>query len=404
MHFEDRPEDAAYRAQVRAWLEANAPRKSRPDETWGVHLGEDERVAAAREWQRRKFDAGYGAIAFPRKYGGAGGRAYESVIFQQEESAFLVPVAFYNISLGVCIPSLLALARPEHKERHVRPALEGTEVWCQLYSEPAAGSDLAGILTRAERDAATGDFLINGQKVWTTHARHASWALLVARTDATKAKHDGLTVFIIDMRSPGIEVRPIRQASGEADFNEVFLTDVRVPAANVIGEVDGGWKVIVASLVHERVSIGGALPKDLHRMTLEMAGERIDTDARIRERVADQYLMSQGLWLMSARALTAVSKGQVPGPESICAKIIAGRFLQDFSYFAMDLRGSEGVLAGSELDEAAATAQRMWFGSLAVRIAGGTDEIVRNTIAERVLGLPPEVRVDKGIPFKDLPR
>ncbi|MEY4377424.1 MAG: hypothetical protein RJB26_1974 [Pseudomonadota bacterium] len=404
MHFEDQPQDAEYRARVRAWLEANATRKARPDETWGLHLAEDDRVAAAREWQRRKFDAGFGAIAFPRKYGGAGGRAYESVIFQQEEANFSVPVAFYNISLGVCIPSLLALARPEHKERHVRPALEGTEVWCQLYSEPAAGSDLAGILTRAERDAETGDFIINGQKVWTTHARHASWALLVARTDASKPKHEGLTVFIIDMKAPGIEVRPIRQASGEADFNEVFLTDVRVPAANVIGEVDGGWKVIVASLVHERVSIGGALPRDLHRMTLEMAGDRAHTDARIRERVADQYLMSQGLWLMSARALTAVSKGQAPGPESICAKIIAGRFLQDFAYFGMDLRGTEGVLAGRELDEAAMTAQRMWFGSLAVRIAGGTDEIVRNTIAERVLGLPPEARVDKGIPFKDLPR
>ena len=404
MHFEDQPQDAEYRARVRAWLEANAARKTRPDETWGLHLPEDDRVAAAREWQRRKFDAGFGAIAFPRKYGGAGGRAYESVIFQQEEANFSVPVAFYNISLGVCIPSLLALARPEHKERHVRPALEGTEVWCQLYSEPAAGSDLAGILTRAEHDPTTGDFIINGQKVWTTHARHASWALLVARTDASKPKHEGLTVFIIDMKASGITVRPIRQASGEADFNEVFLTDVRVPAGNVIGEVDGGWKVIVASLVHERVSIGGALPRDLHRMTLEMAGDRAKTDARIRERVADQYLMSQGLWLMSARALTAVSKGQAPGPESICAKIIAGRFLQDFAYFGMDLRGSEGVLAGRELDEAAMTAQRMWFGSLAVRIAGGTDEIVRNTIAERVLGLPPEVRIDKGIPFKDLPR
>lgn len=404
MHFEDQPQDAEYRARVRAWLEANAARKTRPDETWGLHLPEDDRVAAAREWQRRKFDAGFGAIAFPRKYGGAGGRAYESVIFQQEEANFSVPVAFYNISLGVCIPSLLALARPEHKERHVRPALEGTEVWCQLYSEPAAGSDLAGILTRAEHDPTTGDFIINGQKVWTTHARHASWALLVARTDANKPKHEGLTVFIIDMKAPGITVRPIRQASGEADFNEVFLTDVRVPAGNVIGEVDGGWKVIVASLVHERVSIGGALPRDLHRMTLEMAGDRAKTDARIRERVADQYLMSQGLWLMSARALTAVSKGQAPGPESICAKIIAGRFLQDFAYFGMDLRGSEGVLAGRELDEAAMTAQRMWFGSLAVRIAGGTDEIVRNTIAERVLGLPPEVRIDKGISFKDLPR
>ncbi len=404
MHFEDQPQDAEYRARVRAWLEANAARKTRPDETWGLHLPEDDRVAAAREWQRRKFDAGFGAIAFPRKYGGAGGRAYESVIFQQEEANFSVPVAFYNISLGVCIPSLLALARPEHKERHVRPALEGTEVWCQLYSEPAAGSDLAGILTRAEHDPTTGDFIINGQKVWTTHARHASWALLVARTDASKPKHEGLTVFIIDMKAPGITVRPIRQASGEADFNEVFLTDVRVPAGNVIGEVDGGWKVIVASLVHERVSIGGALPRDLHRMTLEMAGDRAKTDARIRERVADQYLMSQGLWLMSARALTAVSKGQAPGPESICAKIIAGRFLQDFAYFGMDLRGSEGVLAGRELDEAAMTAQRMWFGSLAVRIAGGTDEIVRNTIAERVLGLPSEVRIDKGIPFKDLPR
>ena len=404
MHFEDQPQDAEYRARVRAWLEANAARKTRPDETWGLHLPEDDRVAAAREWQRRKFDAGFGAIAFPRKYGGAGGRAYESVIFQQEEANFSVPVAFYNISLGVCIPSLLALARPEHKERHVRPALEGTEVWCQLYSEPAAGSDLAGILTRAEHDPTTGDFIINGQKVWTTHARHASWALLVARTDASKPKHEGLTVFIVDMKAPGITVRPIRQASGEADFNEVFLTDVRVPAGNVIGEVDGGWKVIVASLVHERVSIGGALPRDLHRMTLEMAGDRAKTDARIRERVADQYLMSQGLWLMSARALTAVSKGQAPGPESICAKIIAGRFLQDFAYFGMDLRGSEGVLAGRELDEAAMTAQRMWFGSLAVRIAGGTDEIVRNTIAERVLGLPPEVRIDKGIPFKDLPR
>lgn len=188
MHFEDRPEDAAYRAAARAWLEANATRKSRPDETWGIHLSEDERVTAARAWQQRKFEAGYGAIAFPRKYGGAGGRAYESVIFQQEEAAFLVPVAFYNISLGVCIPSLLALARSEQKERHVRAALEGTEVWCQLYSEPAAGSDLAGILTRAERDAATGDFIINGQKVWTTHARQASWALLVARTDAAKPK------------------------------------------------------------------------------------------------------------------------------------------------------------------------------------------------------------------------
>ena len=406
MDFDDSPDEAAFRRDARDWLAANAEPKSRPDQVFGKSLSAAERVAAARAWQGRKAAAGFGAITWPKAMGGRGGTPVQEVIFREEEGRFDVPTMMFAVSLGMVIPSLAAHAAPDVLARHIGPALHGQHLWCQLLSEPGAGSDLGMVRTRAQRGS--DGWLLNGQKVWTSLAQFADYGLVLARTDPEQPKFEGLTSFYIDMRSRGVTVRPIRQASGESEFCEVFFDDVLIPDEQRVGAVGGGWKVTLTGLMSERLSIGGTVPPALVRMLLglmreaPLCGRPAIDDARMRERLADTYLATHGLWLLQCRALTALGKGQAPGPEVSAAKIVAARTLQDFAYLAIDLRGQRGVLAGTDGFDEWDQVQRLWYGAAGMRIAGGTDEIVKNSIGERVLGLAAEPRLDKGVPFNKL--
>jgi 3-oxochol-4-en-24-oyl-CoA dehydrogenase len=409
MDFDDSPEESAFRAECRTWLEANASLKQRPDDFFAPHLNQAERMQAARDWQARKAAGGFGAITWPKALGGRNGTPMQELIWRQEEGRFNVPTGFFNVSLGMVIPSVMAHANDAVRAAHVAPALRGEHLWCQLLSEPGAGSDLGMVRTRAERctDGREG-WVLNGQKVWTSLAQFAQYGLVLTRTDPNLPKFEGLSTFFIDMQSPGVSIRPIRQASGEAEFNEVFLENVFVPDSQLVGQVGGGWKVTLTGLMSERLSIGGVMPAELWQLLAEMLreatfmGNSALEDGRMRERLANLYLDAQALWLLQCRALTALSKGKEPGPEMSGAKNVAAATLQSFSYFAIDLQGARGVLAASELGERFALVERLWFGSAGMRIAGGTDEIIKNSIGERVLGLAPEPRTDKGKPFNQL--
>ena len=407
MDFNDTPEEAKFRAEVRAWLEANAkpkdPSKARAGRSNKV---EADRLANARVWQAKKAEAGYAAITWPTEFGGLGGSPIQSVIYSQEESNFEVPGGFFDIGLGMCIPTMMAWATKEQNERFVKPALYGEEIWCQLFSEPSAGSDVAGLRTKAERDG--DDWIINGQKVWTSGAHFCDYGIIVTRSDPTAPKHKGLTFFFLDMKSPGIEVRPIKQMSGEANFNEVFFTDVRVPDSQRLGDVGEGWKVALTTLMNERLAIGQGSGVDyaellkLARQTELETGPAIK-DANVREHLADWYVETQGLKYTKFRTLTALSKGETPGPESSIGKIVSGPKMQDLASFAMDLQGQGGILQGDADAEMNAAFQNQWMWGAGYRIAGGTDEILRNIVSEQVLGLPQDIRVDKKVPFNELP-
>ena len=407
MDFNDTPEEAKFRVEVRAWLEANAkpkdPSKARAGRSNKV---EADRLANARVWQAKKAEAGYAAITWPTEFGGLGGSPIQSVIYSQEESNFEVPGGFFDIGLGMCIPTMMAWATKEQNERFVKPALYGEEIWCQLFSEPSAGSDVAGLRTKAERDG--DDWIINGQKVWTSGAHFCDYGIIVTRSDPTAPKHKGLTFFFLDMKSPGIEVRPIKQMSGEANFNEVFFTDVRVPDSQRLGDVGEGWKVALTTLMNERLAIGQGSGVDyaellkLARQTELETGPAIK-NANVREHLADWYVETQGLKYTKFRTLTALSKGETPGPESSIGKIVSGPKMQDLASFAMDLQGQGGILQGDADAEMNAAFQNQWMWGAGYRIAGGTDEILRNIVSEQVLGLPQDIRVDKKVPFNELP-
>jgi alkylation response protein AidB-like acyl-CoA dehydrogenase len=413
MDFDDTVEEAAFRAECRAWLETHATLKQRPDDFFEPHLNPAERMRLAREWQGRKAAAGFGAITWPQALGGRGGTPMQELIWRQEEGRYNVPTGFFNVSLGMVIPSLMAHAAKEVLAQHIAPALTGQHLWCQLLSEPGAGSDLGMVRTRAERcdgPDGTAGWRLNGQKVWTSLAQFADFGLVLARSDPEQPKFDGMTTFFINMKSPGVTVRPIRQASGEAEFNEVFLEDVFVPDSQRVGAVNAGWKTTLTGLMSERLSVGGVMPAELWRLVAELLrearflGASALADGRMRERLTNLYLNGQALWLLQCRALTALSNGRMPGPEMSGAKNVAASTLQGISAFAIDLQGPRGVLAANELGEHFALIERLWFGAAGMRIAGGTDEIVRNSIGERVLGLPGEPRTDKGVPFSQLSR
>jgi alkylation response protein AidB-like acyl-CoA dehydrogenase len=279
----------------------------------------------------------------------------------------------------------------------------GEEIWCQLFSEPAAGSDLAGLRTSAQR---SGDaWIVNGQKIWTSGAHYCRYGMIVTRNDPTLAKHDGLTYFILDMHSSGVEIRPIVQVNGAAGFNEVFLNDVRIPDANRVGAVGDGWRVALTTLMNERASLSGGHYRPSVQPLLRLA-RRLEIDGRpalandeVRQRIADFHVRLRGVEHAANRTLTALSRGGVPGPEASLGKLAMAALAQQLASFAVDLQGQAGAAIDEEFDF-----QRAYLGSPAMRLAGGTDEILRNILAERVLRLPPEPRADKGIAFQDIPK
>lgn len=402
MNFDDTPQEAEFRSKARAWLDHNAPgdwreRTTTPEDT----------VVFAKGWQAQKTDAGWACVSWPAEFGGQGGSLMEEAIWSQEEGELGANTGFpFMIGLGMAGPTLMIHGTEEQKKKYLAPMIRGDDVWCQLFSEPACGSDLAAVRTKAVRDG--DDWIVNGQKVWTSFAHFADHAILVARTDPTVPKHKGLSYFIVDMKAPGVEVRPIKQMSGSSEFNEVYLTDVRVPGANLVGELGQGWRVAMTTLMHERASVGSAdlfnfdgVMEQMEELIVD--GEPAIENKAVRARLADFYVRISGLANTNLRALSALSRGQQPGPEAAIGKLVVAEQLLDQASLAMDLQGMAGILTGDTLAPAGGAFQAGYLRDLLYRIAGGTDEILRNTIAERVLGLPPDIRVDKQAPFNELP-
>ncbi len=400
MDFNDTPAEAAYRAQVRDWLDANIGEfRDVPDTTDRADF-----VARSKRWQATKYAAGYTGITWPKSMGGQGLGPMNSIIYSQEESRYHAPTELFSIGLGMCIPTVFSHGTPELIERYVAKALSGEEVWCQLFSEPVAGSDLAGIRTKAVRDG--DDWVIDGQKVWTTNAHLSDFGIIVCRTDPSKPKHKGLTMFIVDMHAPGVEARPLKQMSGGSDFNEVFFTGVRVSDSHRVGAEGDGWKVALTTLMNERLAVGGKPRHAPGYATLMALARGIETDlgpaieARdVRQRIAASYIADEGIKLTQMRALSALSKGAMPGPEQSISKVVVAKTMQEMAAFALDLSESAGFVTGAATDPDVARLQGSYMWSAGLRIAGGTDEILRNIIAERVLGLPGDLRPDKDLPF-----
>lgn len=408
MDFSDTPEEADYRARVRQWLAANAP-TSRVSATPGDE--DKDAIGAAKAWQAKKAEAGYACITWPKEWGGAGGTPTESVIFNEEEGRLGVASAVFGIGLGMCLPTIMTAGNTADKQRFVAPAIRGEEIWCQLFSEPSAGSDVAASRTRAvPADDGSGDWIVNGQKVWTSGAHYSDFGLLLARTDPDVPKHKGLTMFWADMKSPGIDVRPIHQAAGGSEFNEVYFTDVRVKDSQRVGPVGRGWNVALVTLMNERLSVGGGSGPNWRELValartlpgVEGEGSALQ-DGGFREKLADWYVAAEGLRLTRLRSLTALSRGQTPGSEASIGKIVSARQMQDLATEALDRLDQYGIVMNTDATSVVGGFQRNFFWGSAMRIAGGTDEILKNIIAERVLGLPLDIRVDRDVAFRDIP-
>jgi alkylation response protein AidB-like acyl-CoA dehydrogenase len=395
--LDDTPEQAAYRAQVRSWLDehsSEAPILQGPD----AIKDEDEIIAARRVWQGKLAEGGLAGLTWPKEYGGQGLGPIEQVIANQEISRAKLPGILDAIGVGMLGPTIIAHGEEEQKSRYLAPLLHGDEVWCQLFSEPAAGSDLAAVQTRA-RQQDDGSWRLTGQKVWTTNAQFASYGLLLARTDADVPKHKGLTMFIVPMDAEGVTVRGLRQISGEAEFNEVFFDDLAVDADAVVGGVGNGWGTALTTLMFERVTIGLGSEGMGYSSTRFAGAIASDPEARrdpeVRHRLGEISAELLAIRFTGYRTLTALQKGQVPGPEAGLAKVT----LVSGAIKAGDLIAD--VLGPDALQESSEWSYMISF-LPGLKSAGGTEEILRNTIGERVLGLPPEPRLDKGIPFSEL--
>jgi alkylation response protein AidB-like acyl-CoA dehydrogenase len=409
MNFSDTPVEAAFRSQARAWIDENAP-KYLYDELSAASFGDvrlrnADILVESKSWQKKKQKAAWACLHWPTEYGGRGATPIERVIWEQEEGVYSLLSRLFGIGLGMCGPTLMQWASEVQKRRYLPALAAGDEIWCQLFSEPAAGSDLAGLRTRAEKDG--DDWVINGQKIWTSRAHLADFAILLTRTNPDVPKHAGLTMLFIDIKSSGIEIRPIRQIDGGTGFSEVFFSDVRISDSQRLGGVGQGWNVALTTLMNERLSIGANMPTGFselfafcERLVLEQC-KAID-DPAVRSKLALWAVRTSGLKHTAARSITALSKGQEPGPENSIGKLVSGSMMQDIAMFALDLQAQAGIFTGAEAADSARF-QALLMRSAATRIEGGTDEILRNIIAERVLGLPADIRIDKGIPFNLIP-
>ena len=408
MDFQDSPEEAAFREEVRAWLKANAQLSAGEAGMLSESGDEAEYQRKSQEWQAKKFDAGWAGITWPKEYGGRGGTPIQQIIWSQEAAHYDAPESIFTIGIGMGGPTLMSHGSDELKTRLLPRLLRGDDIWCQLFSEPASGSDVSASRTRAERDG--DEWVVNGQKVWTSGAHYSKWGLLLARSDFDAPKHRGLTYFMLDMESPGVEVRPLKQMTGGANFNEVFFTDVRIPDANRVDEVGNGWRVALTTLMNERMSIGGSAgglgSTDIQGLIAlakkrKLNGKPAIEDPVIRQELMQLYIWAEAMRFTGYKSLTALSKGQIPGPEGSIGKLAAARLGTRASDVAIAIMGGDGMLMHDDTADAGVW-QMGLLSNPAIRIAGGSDEIQRNIIGERVLGLPGEPRLDKGIPFKDI--
>lgn len=377
-----------YRRAARAWLRENAPADADPA---------GDKVARAKEFMARLYDAGYSGITWPARWGGQGLTDAEERAFAAEARHYTLPTGVFYIGLGMTGPTLVERGTDAQRERFIRPLLRGEEIWCQLFSEPGAGSDVAALQTRAVRD---GDgWVVNGQKVWTSVAHHADWGLLLARTDVEAPKHKGLTMFVVDMRRPGVTVRPLRDMTGRANFNEVFFDDVPIPDEHRVGEVNDGWSVAVTTLLHERLSISagvGTTGAGEDPVSLEALRRTADTgDPLVRDELVELHIRSRALALFNRRLAQETEAGVFPGARGSAAKLLLAELAMFKADLATRLAGPSSVVGGDPLSHAISLAP-------ALSLGGGTNEIMRNIVGERVLGLPPGPRVDKNVPFTEL--
>ena len=407
MNFDDSPEEAAFRAQVVAFLDAHAKRKERDGLSSSYYASvpsaaaEHAHVEECKAWQRVKYDNGWAGITWPTQYGGRGGTAVQQGIFSQEEFKYDVAAGVFSVGIGMAGPTLIAHGTEAQKERYLAPMLRGDEIWCQLFSEPNAGSDLAGLRTSAVRDG--DEWIVSGQKVWNSGAHYSDWGILLTRSDPDVPKHKGITYFVVDMHSPGVDVRPLRQITGAAHFNEVFLSDVRIPHENVLGEPNAGWGPILTTLANERTLIGGGQSQVSIDDFVALARHfGVVGDPVVRQHLALQYTYFQTIRYMGYRVQSAASRGVQPGPESSVLKLAATRRLTHAGDLAMMLSGAAGMLAA---DDAYLCGfwQQQFLNQWMSKLGGGTDQVQRNIVGENVLGLPSEPRVDKNVAFRAIP-
>lgn len=388
-----------YRARARAWLAQHAP-------AYEIRGGEtvEEKLALSRRWQALKAANGYSAITLPRVYGGGGGTDLERLCFAEEELRYHLPTVFYGVSLNMTVPTFAIYGSESAKAKLLPPAIRGEHIWCQLFSEPAAGSDLAALRLTARRE---GDgWRLNGQKIWTSWAQYSDWGYIVARTDASLPKHKGLTCFYLDMQSPGVEVRGIRRIGMDQEINEVFFTDVFVPDTQRLGEVNAGFKVILTTLMIERYALndpfaGGPKLDQFMELTrrVRRGGKPACEDGEVRRAIAISYVEWLGQQSIHERAMARMAAGAEPGPEGSIRKLLAAKARQRLSTLALDLMGSQGLRLDPSRNERNDFGHS-WLDAPQLRIAGGTDDILRNTIAEKILLLPQDYRPDKGVPFQ----
>jgi alkylation response protein AidB-like acyl-CoA dehydrogenase len=383
------PEEEKFRDECREWLTANVPAPFA-----GKSLNEEENAEALaylQAWQKKVYDHGWTGISWPKAYGGRGATLIEQSIFQEEWAKANAPMLINVLGLSLIGPTIIAVGTEEQKQRYLPKILSGEEIWCQGFSEPNAGSDVAGLGTKAVRDG--DDFIINGQKIWTSLAHVSDWCLLLVRTDFEAPKHKGITALLVDMHSEGVSVRPLKQMTGDSGFNEVFFSNVRVPVANVLGEINKGWHTAIATLMNERANLGAGVYITIKRAldaliershNTQRGGRPSAQDPVIRQKIAQAYLELEIFRLNSNRALSKMSKSSVPGPEGSILKIFWSELNQRVQQTAMEALGPFGQL--QDFDEG-----KWVYGYLRTRgntIEAGTSEIQRNIVAERVLGLP----------------
>ena len=381
--FRDTPEQAAFRSEVRSWFEENLPDDLRGQLGGAARFDGDE----LRAWSRALYDGGWIGISWPAEYGGRGLSPGFQGIYLEEEARAEAPPHIGVIGLGMAGPTIISVGTDEQKARYLKPLLAADEIWCQGFSEPGAGSDLAGVRTSARLD---GDlFVLDGQKVWSSYAHIADFCILLARSDPASERHEGLTYLIVDMHAPGVEVRPLRQITGEAEFNEIFLSGVEVPRENVIGEIGRGWDVAMTTLLHERGTLAFALVARLEvqlRKLVALVGDRGATPTQ-REAIAREWIRLQGLRWTAYRSLSALERSGLPGPEGSVLKLEWSEANQRVTKLALELLGPDAqLLPGSAPYDGYWTIQQLR--SRGNTIEAGTSEILRNIVAERVLRLP----------------
>jgi alkylation response protein AidB-like acyl-CoA dehydrogenase len=405
MDFEESDEERAFRSEVRGWLQQHArPRRPGADPEH-FHLAGDPspeaeaaHVQGCKAWQRALFDAGWAGITWPKEWGGRGGPGWQQRIWNEEQARFDVAVGVFAVGIGMAGPTIVAWGTEEQRERFLPAMLRGDEIWCQLFSEPGAGSDLAGLRTRARRDGE--EWIVDGQKVWTSGAHYSDWGLLLARTDPDVPKHRGITAFLLDMRTPGIDVRPLRQITGVAHFNEVFLNDVRVPDARRLGAEGDGWRVANTMLSNERALIGGGGRVGFAEIVSLARRCGAGADPVLRQALAQCYTRLQLIKWLGWRARSRRDRGL--GPEASVLKLAASRRQELDGDLVVALQGPAALLHGDDAVNGGYW-QNMFLAQWSSRLGGGTEQVQRNVIGERVLGLPPDVRVDKEVAFRDLP-